>query len=43
MVIGLEEGKQNLSSFQPNRKFEEGDIIWVVGERESLDALLHAH
>ena len=43
MVIGLEEGKQNLSSFPPNRKFEEGDIIWVVGERESLDALLHAH
>ena len=43
MVIGLEEGKQNLSSFQPNRKFEEGDIIWVVGERDSLDALLHAH
>ena len=43
MVIGLEEGKQNLSSFKPNRKFEEGDIIWVVGERESLDALLHAH
>ena len=43
MVIGLEEGKQNLSPFKPNRKFEEGDIIWVVGERESLDALLHAH
>ena len=42
MVVGLEEGKQNLSSFRPNRKFEEGDIIWVVGERESIDALLHA-
>ena len=42
MVVGLEEGKQNLSSFRPNRKFEEGDIIWVVGERESLDALFHA-
>ena len=42
MVVGLEDGKQNLSSFRPNRKVEEGDIIWVVGERESLDALLHA-
>ena len=42
MVVGLEEGKQNLSSFRPNRKFEEGDIIWVVGERDSLDALFHA-
>ena len=40
MVIGLEEGKQNLSAFPPNRKFKEGDIIWVVGEQESLDALL---
>ena len=40
MVIGLEEGKQNLSAFPPRRKFQEGDIIWVVGEQESLDALL---
>ena len=39
MVIGLEEGKQNLSAFPPNRKFEEGDIIWLVGEQESLNAL----
>ena len=39
MVIGLEEGKQNLSAFPPNRKFKEGDIIWVVGEEESLNAL----
>ena len=40
MVVGLEEGKENLSSFPPQRKFHEGDIIWVVGEQESLDALL---
>ena len=40
MVVGLEEGKENLSSVSPQRKFEEGDIIWVVGEQESLDALL---
>ena len=40
MVVGLEEGKENLSSFPPQRKFQEGDIIWVVGEQESLDALL---
>jgi len=42
MVIGLEEGKQNLSPFSPNRKFQVGDIIWVVGERDSLEALLNA-
>ena len=40
MVVGLEEGKENLSIVSPKRKFEEGDIIWVVGERESLAALL---
>ncbi len=40
MVVGLEEGKENLSNVSPQRRFEEGDIIWVVGEQESLDALL---
>ncbi len=40
MVVGLEEGKENLSPVSPNRKFREGDIIWVVGEEESLRALL---
>ena len=40
MVVGLEEGKENLSPFKPNRKFQEGDIIWIVGEQESLNALL---
>ena len=39
MVVGVEEGKENLSSFSPSRRFMEGDIIWVVGEQESLDAL----
>ena len=41
MVVGLEEGKENLSNVNPKRRFQEGDIIWVVGEQESLDALLH--
>ncbi|MBR1484448.1 MAG: cation:proton antiporter [Prevotella sp.] len=40
MVVGLEEGRENLSPFPPKRKFQEGDIIWIVGEQESLDALL---
>ena len=43
MVIGLEEGKESLSTFKPNRKFEEGDIIWVVGEQDDLDLIpLHS-
>ena len=40
MVVGLEEGKESLSRYQPTRKFQAGDIIWVVGEQESLDALM---
>ena len=39
MVVGLEEGKESLSPYSPNRRFREGDIIWIVGEQESLDAL----
>ena len=39
MVVGLEEGKESLSPFKPTRKFQEGDIIWVVGEQEHLDGL----
>ncbi len=42
MVIGLEEGKENLSRVDPNRVFLEGDILWVVGEQEALDALMKA-
>ena len=42
MVVGLEEGKESLSTYRPNRRFQEGDIIWVVGEVEALDALVNA-
>ena len=42
MVVGLEEGKENLSPVHPKRRFEEGDIIWVVGEEESLKDLLNS-
>jgi CPA2 family monovalent cation:H+ antiporter-2 len=40
MVIGLEEGKESLSRYAPTRKFQPGDIIWVVGEQDALDALM---
>ena len=42
MVVGLEEGKETLSPVRPSRKFEKGDIIWVVGEQEALDAIMEA-
>ena len=40
MVVGMEEGKENLTAVPPQRKFVEGDIIWIVGEEESLEQLL---
>ena len=43
MVVGLEEGKESLSAFNPKRKFEEGDIIWIVGEQDDLNLIpLHS-
>lgn len=43
MVVGLEEGHENLSPVKPTRKFRVGDIIWVVGEQEALDAINSAN
>ena len=40
MVVGLEEGMENLSQVSPSYRFEKGDIIWVVGEIDDLDRLI---
>ena len=40
MVVGIEEGEENLSQMTPDRKFEKGDIIWIVGEERHLAELL---
>jgi CPA2 family monovalent cation:H+ antiporter-2 len=40
MVVGLEEGKENLSPVNPKRRFQVGDIIWVVGEQESINTIV---
>lgn len=34
MVVGVEEGQKNLTMINPNRRFEVGDIVWVVGEEK---------
>ena len=39
MVVGMEEGRQNLTRVAPTRKFEKGDIIWIVGEEENLKTI----
>jgi CPA2 family monovalent cation:H+ antiporter-2 len=36
MVIGLDEGLENLKIINPERKFLKGDILWVVGEEVAL-------
>ena len=40
MVVGLEEGMENLSQVSPSYRFEKGDIIWVVGEVDDLKRLI---
>ena len=40
MVVGLEEGKENLSPISPNHVFVENDILWIVGEQDDIDRLL---
>ena len=37
MVVGAEEGQENLTLVDPQRKFEKGDIIWLVGEEADLE------
>ena len=40
MVVGVEEGQEQLTLVNPDRHFEEGDILWVVGEEAALQRLL---
>jgi CPA2 family monovalent cation:H+ antiporter-2 len=39
MVVGIEEGKQNLSGVRSTYRFREGDIIWLVGEFDALEKI----
>lgn len=36
MVVGIEEGKENLSRVDPSRILQDGDIVWIVGEEEDI-------
>ena len=40
MVVGLEEGMENLSQVLPSYRFAKGDILWVVGEADDLKRLM---
>lgn len=39
MVVGLEEGQENLTKIAPTRTFEKGDILWIVGEESDLQKI----
>lgn len=36
MVVGVEEGQQDITIISSDRLFEQGDILWVVGEAEDI-------
>ena len=43
MVVGREEGKENLSMVGPAYKFRLGDILWMVGEDDALKRVQEAN
>ena len=40
MVVGLEEGQENLTKIAPTRTFKKGDILWIVGEESDLQKII---
>lgn len=40
MVVGLEEGQEDLTKIAPTRTFEKGDILWIVGEESDLQKIM---
>lgn len=43
MIVGLEQDEQNLSEISPDRRFKQGDILWIVGEEKSIRELNRSH
>jgi len=41
MVVGLERGEENLWQPTPDYIFKKGDIIWIVGEEDSLNQMMN--
>lgn len=37
MVVGLDEGKENLTFIEPSFRFIAGDVLWIVGEQTAID------
>lgn len=44
MVVGLtDDNRDGLTLIAPSRKFEKGDIVWIVGEQSALNTFLKAN
>ncbi|MBQ8099524.1 MAG: TrkA C-terminal domain-containing protein, partial [Bacteroidaceae bacterium] len=43
MLVGFEDGVDHLVLPQAQRVFEQGDVVWIVGERTSLLRLIGQH
>lgn len=41
MIVGFEEGKEALGLPTASRRFNDGDLVWLVGEKDSLKRLIH--
>lgn len=39
MLVGVEQGQENLTQVDPQHIFQVGDILWVVGEEKDLETL----
>ena len=40
MVVGIEEGKENISAVNASYRFRPDDIVWIVGEATDLEAVV---
>ena len=40
MVVGLEEGRENLTKVFPSYIFKKNDILWIVGEEKDLQRII---
>lgn len=38
MVIGIDRGEESIINFTPSFMFEEGDVIWLAGEKDKLNS-----
>ncbi|HRO71649.1 MAG TPA: TrkA C-terminal domain-containing protein, partial [Chitinophagaceae bacterium] len=39
LVVGIERGGQRILNPESTVVFEEGDVVWIVGEKKLIDAI----